>query len=534
MVLRSTRVFASLLLIATACLCHAQAVPAGSRLPGPSRFEVLGEFGYFHPIDSDIYGQKYDPVPGFITGISAYFNRSLGIQAEYAKYFNDPDYCLSTIQAGPVVRHQIGRLVPFAHVIGGAAQVGPAYAHSGSSNPCTWGWAASAGLGVDYILPNAAFRNHVAIRPIEADFHYSDVNYGTRLGPNSLTGGEGQITAYRLSAGFVFRFGEMTPDRPAAYGCEAEPVSVFPGDPITVTGKVINLQESKKLQPIYAWSTTGGRIPGKTPTPNAIVTTAGVAPGDYVVTGRVSEGSQPTQNAECTASFRVVAYQPPTVACAANPASIVPGGFSTITATARSPQNRALNYSYGTTAGQLTAHGNSATFAAADVNPGIVKITCNVVDDRGNAGSATTLITVAAPPPPPVPPAPTAHPLCSVSFERDRKRPVRVDNEAKGCLDDVALGMNRSADSVLYIVGKHDPQEKPEAAAERTLNVKQYLTDEKGIDPARIQVRTGETTGRTVDNVLVPPGARFDTEGTTGFDPTQIKRHGQPYAPTPR
>jgi hypothetical protein len=139
---------------------------------------------------------------------------------------------------------------------------------------------------------------------------------------------------------------------------------------------------------------------------------------------------------------------------------------------------------------------------------------------------------VASPAPPP--PAPLAQNLCSISFERDRKRPVRVDNEAKGCLDDIALELNRETDSVLVVVGKHDPTEKPDAAAERTLNVKQYLTDEKGIDPNRIEVRTGETAGRTVDNVLVPPGATWDTGSTTSFDPTRVSRHGQPYAPQPK
>jgi hypothetical protein len=94
--------------------------------------------------------------------------------------------------------------------------------------------------------------------------------------------------------------------------------------------------------------------------------------------------------------------------------------------------------------------------------------------------------------------------------------------------------MNRQSDAVLVVVGKHDPKEKPDDAAERTLNVKQYLTDEKGINANRIQVRTGETTGRTVDNVLVPPGATWDTGGTSSFDPTSVKRRGQPYAPAPR
>jgi hypothetical protein len=117
-----------------------------------------------------------------------------------------------------------------------------------------------------------------------------------------------------------------------------------------------------------------------------------------------------------------------------------------------------------------------------------------------------------------------------VSFERDRKRPVRVDNEAKACLDEIALQLTRDANATLVVVGKHDATEKPDAAAERTLNVKQYMTDEKRIDPSRIQLRTGENTGRVVDDVLVPQGATWDPVGTTSFDPSQIHRHGEPYS----
>src|ERR1039458_5628555 len=110
---------------------------------------------------------------------------------------------------------------------------------------------------------------------------------------------------------------------------------------------------------------------------------------------------------------------------------------------------------------------------------------------RAPSTSPATWSTTAAIPPPPAPPAPAARSLCSVSFERDRKKPVRVDNEAKACLDDIAIELNRESDAVLVVVGKHDPQEAPEAAAERTLNVKQYMTDEKGIAANRIEVRTG-------------------------------------------
>jgi hypothetical protein len=531
--MRTTTVFRTLLVIAAACVlplfCSAQAASAGSRLPGQSNVDIFGGYTYLHPVNSDIYSQEYTPIPaGFTTSITGYFTRSFGLQAEYSKSFNSPDYCFSTVQGGPAFRYQIGRLIPFAHVIGGGAQVGPSYDHAG--NVCSWGWAVNSGIGVDYVLPAPALHNRLAIRPIEADFQFSNVDYGPQS-PGRLSGGDGQISAYRLSAGFVIRLGEMTPPLPASFGCEVQPVTVYPGDPITVTGSTLNLEQSKKLTPTYTWTTTGGKLSRSDA--GATIATNGLAPGDYTVVGKVSEGSKPTQHAECSASFRVSAYEPPTISCSSNPTSIQPGGFATITSVGKSPQNRQLSYSYGASAGQITGTGPTGTLSAADVPPGSINITCNVVDDLGKSASAATTVAVVASPAPP-PPAPLAQNLCSISFERDRKRPVRVDNEAKGCLDDIALELNRETDSVLVVVGKHDPTEKPDAAAERTLNVKQYLTDEKGIDPNRIEVRTGETAGRTVDNVLVPPGATWDTGSTTSFDPTRVSRHGQPYAPQPK
>jgi hypothetical protein len=529
---RTSKAFCALLLaaasVAASIPCAAQATSAGSRLPGPSRLDLYGGYAYLHPIDSDIYGYSYQPITwGALTSITGYFTDHIGVQLEGELSPHGPNDCFYTAQAGPIYRRQFGRFVPFIHALAGGARVG-----GPTVQPCTWGWGVTAGLGVDYILPAQFLHNRVAIRPIQTDFEYSYVNYGPRTSPAILDGGIGEITAYRLSAGVVLRLGELLPDHPADYGCVAQPVNVFPGDPVTVTGRVIDFDVDKKLKPVYTWASNGGKISGATET--ATIATAGLAPGDYTVTGRISEGAKPSQHADCNTSFRVHAYETPTLSCSANPSTILPGGFSTITSEGRSPQNRPLNYSYGTTAGQITGAGPTGTLAATDVSPGVITISCNVVDDLGHSASSSTTVTLVAPPPPPPPPAPEARALCSVSFERDRKRPVRVDNEAKGCLDDIALELNRDPDSILVVVGKHDPREKPDAAAERTLNIKQYLTTEKGIDPSRVELRTGETTSRSADNVLVPPGATWDPGDTTSFDPTRVTRHGEPYAPAPR
>jgi outer membrane protein OmpA-like peptidoglycan-associated protein len=113
---------------------------------------------------------------------------------------------------------------------------------------------------------------------------------------------------------------------------------------------------------------------------------------------------------------------------------------------------------------------------------------------------------------------PSSQTLCSISFDRDKRRPARVDNEGKACLDDLALSLQRSTDSKLYIVGNATGKEKEmpkgkhhakmaDLAAERAVNTKAYLVTEKGIDASRIVVGTGTDDAKSVTDTLVPAGA---------------------------
>ena len=160
-------------------------------------------------------------------------------------------------------------------------------------------------------------------------------------------------------------------------------------------------------------------------------------------------------------------------------------------------------------------------------------ITCNVSDDKGHTASANTSVDIVAPPPPPVP---HAQALCSVSFANDAKRPTRVDNEAKACLDQVALSLQQQSDSKLVIVANSTSAEKTppkhpkkgavaDVAGQRSVNVKDYLVKEKGIDPSRINATTTATEGQQAQNYLVPSGANFatDVSGTTPVDESTVK-----------
>ena len=61
----------------------------------------------------------------------------------------------------------------------------------------------------------------------------------------------------------------------------------------------------------------------------------------------------------------------------------------------------------------------------------------------------------------------------------------------------------------------------------------ELLSQEKGIDPSRIEMRTGGELNRSLDNILVPVGATFTPGDTTTFDSNSVKRQGQPYG-TPK
>lgn len=519
-----------------ACLlgsaAHSMAQGAASLNEHPdSRIDIYGGYGYFHPINSGIDGKQYDDVynPNATASVSYYFNHFVGVQIE-GGYFSGnsehrPNYpaCTSTqcdqlmytAQAGPVLRFPLGSWVPFIHALGGGARSnGPA------AQELKWGWGVTGGAGVDYVLP--FFHGHVAVRPIQADFQYSQVVYGPLVLPAGVQGGFGEIDALKLSAGLVIRLGEKTDKMPVVMECSTEPSAVHPGDMLNVTGSTASLDPKRKTT--FTWASTGGKLVPQGTT--ATIDTTGLAPGDYAVTGHVSQGPKASQEAGCTAPFTVKPYDPPTLSCAANPSTATSGTSIDVAATGISPQGRPLTYSFTTTAGEIVATGSTAKLSTAGLSAQTVTVNCSVVDDLSHSAQASAQVMISVPP---VPVVTETQPLCSLSFVRDRRRPVRVDNESKACLDDIALSVNQQADAKLVIVGNASPDENPEAAAERTLNVRQYLTVEKGIDQSRIEVRVGDTSGRTVNNTLVPAGAIFNDVNTQTFDENAITRTGQAY-----
>ncbi len=505
-----------------------------------SKWDIFAGYSYLAP-----HGTVYDTTGtnatvlnsinyGSIASVARYFNKYVGVQLEADEHIHQQGQTLAASGGnddfsggggGLIFRHPSADITPFVHALVGV-EYGGIY-----NAPDAWGPVLTIGGGMDYETP--LLNHRLAIRIFQADYQYTHENLGVA----------GRINANmaRLSAGLVFHVGSLTPPPPVTLACSASPASIFPGDPVTVTATAGALDP--KLNAVYSWSGTGASGTGTT----VNIATGSLSAGTYTVKGTVKEGKagkeglQPGQTADCSASFTVKAYEPPTVSCTANPTTIKPGETSTITSMGMSPQNRPLTYSYSASGGSVSGTGTTATFSSAGAATGAVGITCNVSDDKGQTATASTSVTITAPY---VPPAPHTQALCSITFSKDKNRPTRVDNEAKACLDEVALDLQRQSDAKAVVVGESDAKEQAKTAkaeklaakrkhakpvigdaAQRAVNTKEYLVTEKGIDASRISVATGTTDGQTVEDYLVPAGASFsaDVSGTTPVDETVAK-----------
>jgi hypothetical protein len=509
----------------------------------PSRVDIFLGYSYL-----GAHGQvKPQGVPfssvdkGAIGSVAYYFNKYVGGEIVAISNPDGKNDGFFGGYAGPIFRAPMQNFTLFAHgLAGGVRSAGPNNDGPGATpfyyENNQWGPSLMAGGGMDYDTP--LFHHHLGIRLFEADYRWIHEDFGPAqslpyngVGP---MGGRANLSAAELSAGLLIHMGSIVPPPPVTYTCAvtAPTGTIYPGDPVTVTGTAMNIEPKKT--PTYTWSADQAKVSGTSNV--AAIDTAGLAPGTYNVKGHVEDGKKPGQMADCSVPVTITAPQPPTISCSANPSTVKPGDSSTITANASSPQNYPITYSYSATAGTINGNTSTATLSTSGAAPGTITVTCNAVDSKGLQGSATTTVSVEAPAPPP---APTTQALCTINFDRDKRRPTRVDNEAKACLDDIALTAQRQADAKLAIagnsapakvMGKSTPRKEEMAAkqanklaAERAVNTKAYLVGEKGIDASRIAVYTGNAGTNSANTTLIPAGATLDSTGITPVDESSVK-----------
>jgi hypothetical protein len=485
------------------------------------RIEWFMGYSYLRAVPELAEGNRLVYLNGGSTSVALNFNRYFGIVGDFGG-FNDTRLLLTgaglsandqidkgtvfTYLGGPRLSFRHDRVTPFVQVLAGGIHASE-ITLSGCAVGCTLlpsanAFAMTAGGGVDVRI-----HHRLALRLIQAEYmmtRFDDLSTGSTATQNDM----------RISTGLVLRFGgnpapKLPPPPPLSYSCSVNPSAAFVGETIAVSGTAVSLNPAKTA--VYTWTVDGGTVTGTSNT-GTINTSTAVA-GSYTLKGHVSEGDKPSENADCTAVYTVKALEPPTVSCAANPSTVNAGDPSTITATGVSPQNRALTYSYYSSAGAVSGTDTTATLATGGVPAGVITVTCKIADDKGQTATGSTTVTVVVP----QAPLPQVSELCAVSFARDAHRPARVDNEGKACLDQVAQNLQSNADSKLALIGTAASGEKrgSKLAAERAANTKAYLVKEKGIDASRISLYTSAQDGKEVTTTLIPVGANFAATGDT-------------------
>jgi outer membrane protein OmpA-like peptidoglycan-associated protein len=397
--------FAFLVVLSVALVAQDSAKPAvkAPAQDSASKWDIFAGYSYLAPkstVNIPVTSTTTEPADytavnvGVIGSVAGYFSRYIGAEAVGDVHSPDENSIrkadFSGGSLGLIARYPTAEITPFVHALVGGERVGSYLQRD------KWGIALTAGGGLDYATP--LFDHHLAIRLFQVDYQYMHDNFGPGIG-----GGRANINAVRLSAGIVYRIGSFTPPPPVTLACSASPASVFPGEPVTVTGTADAL--NPKLNTVYSWTGTGVTGSGTT----ASVATASLTPGPYTVKGEVKEGKAGKEGlkagevADCSASFTVKAFEPPTIRCSANPSTINPGETSIITCVGVSPQNRPLTYGFSSDAGTLSASGATATLNSTGAPAGAVSITGKVSDDQGQFATANTSVTITAPPPPPEP-----------------------------------------------------------------------------------------------------------------------------------
>ncbi len=499
----------AMLLLAVVALAQEQTTPKADVFVGYQWLDPRGSV----PIagTSPVQAQNVGGMPKGAGFAFAYnFAKNLALEADAGGNFGKVAQNIETVTVGPRFTWRGEGINYFAHTLFGWNRLNDSF--SGPHNRV----GAILGGGIDIPISRS-----FGIRLFEADYQWVPENFSNVVPPSQPGLRRPNWGGVRLRSGILFYVGGA-PEVPPTASCAVQPSEVMVGEPVTATATGSNFNPKHDLT--YTWSSSGGKVTSKDNTAN--IDTNGLAGGSYTVTAHIADHKMKKNGeASCTANFTVKEppKNPPTMSCSASPASVQAGTSSTLTCNCTSPDGVPVTVSGWTaTGGSVSGSGGTATLDTTGASAGPITVSATCTDSRGLTTSASSQVNVEVPPPPP----PQASKLSQCDFPNVNK-PWRVDNTCKAILDDVAKNLQQNADNKLVIVGNAEPTEKRKnLAAERAVDSKAYLTGgeaKQGIDPSRIEVRTGSGGTKTAEYWVVPAGATFSGEGTQPVNEGVVK-----------
>jgi outer membrane protein OmpA-like peptidoglycan-associated protein/opacity protein-like surface antigen len=486
-----------------AVLCAFGALAAAQDQPAP-KWELYGGYSFWYP-GADVTGflplgtvpitsQMNSNPRGAGAAVTYNFNRWFGLTLDASDHWGigergTPAACcrdadFANLSLGPKFTFRSAHFSPFLEALVGDHRLYP----EGFHNIQKLGFLLGGGLDLN-------LSRHVALRLFRADYVMSSYRYGP--GPATTTPST-DLSGVRLQAGLNLMFGGGAPPVSPSAACSVQPSEVFAGEPVTATAIGSNFNPKRTVK--YDWSGSGVKVSGSSASTQ--IDTTGLQPGSYQVAASLNDGSR-NGVASCSAAFTVKAPRPPVISCAPDPATVQPGGTSTISSNASSPDGRGLTYSYTTSAGNISGNTSTATLDSMGAQPGAITVTCNVSDDRNPplTASSTTTVNVQAPPPPPTVSAIERRlALHSVYFATAKPT---LQNPDAGLLAsqektlstlaaDFRTYLQSRPDALLTLEGHADPRgsvEYNQALSERRVDRTKRFLVELGVPAANIQTK---------------------------------------------
>ena len=471
-------------------VCMMGALAAAQNTLQP-KAEIFGGYSWLNP-DGYVDWGKVNSIASGWNGSGTFYLpqlHNLGIVLDGSGHYHSTRANVGLGLVGLQYKWHNDQFQPFVRLLVGADKISPA------ALPSEWRAAVGGGGGFDLVLSHL-----INLRIAQADYLY------TSYSPTIFTAHTTTWNMVRLSAGVLFNLGNYY-TAPLSAACTATPTTpVFAGEPINVTATGTNFNPKHTVT--YAWTATGGKLAAANAATSSIDTT-GLAPGSYTANATITDPKEKKNNsASCSASFTVKPFTPPQVSCSTNPATVKSGETSTITATASSPDGAQITgYSYSASSGTISGNGSTATLNTAGLPGSTVTVTVTATDSHNMTNTGTCSVGV------------IEEIKCvniedwgECTFEKDPKRPWRVDNDCKDVLDKRALRLQQEPNGKLQVVGFTDEKEsvsEQTIGAQRSVNVKYYMVqDDLGpkADGSRIQPKQGGAKGKATHFYFVPDG----------------------------
>src|SRR5271169_2570666 len=469
--------------------------------------EIFGGYAWLFPNGWGDLDYKINNIPNAFDASNTYYlpnARNVGLLIDGSGHFNggttppnlengsNNSTAVGYVLGGLQYKYHSDKVSPFVRGFVGGASLSP-----DCCGGTQWSFAAGGGGGLDRNV-----KPRFSIRLAQVDYIYS--NYDHRFQTTHPT----QWNSVRLAAGVVFNLGNYW-TAPVSCTASAAPGEVMAGEPVKLTATGINYNSNHTLT--YAWTTNGGRL-SNAATQSTEIDTTGLAPGSYAANATITDPKLKKMNSStCAAAFVVKQPPPPVppvVSCTVTPATIAVGDSATVTMTASSADRRPLTYNWSTTGGQLSSNDTTATVTASNADAGhTITVTGTATDDRSLSASCTVQVSVPA-----IKTCVNIEDWGSCTFEKNPKKPWRVDNDCKDTLDKLALRLQQMPNGKLVIVGYTDEKETVDVqqlGAQRSVNVKYYLTTDGPTksDASRIEPREGGTKGKATHFYLLPEGS---------------------------